>query len=252
MMLCLRPHDVSPVLSSLDDDRILHPRRACANGGRRHLPGRLPTVPLHQRHQIEGGRVHPHPIRRGLRVQRPRRVYAGLLGGGDVNVAGICAVQCGDGGGGQQQDMQRAFQCRLCDILACCSDCPSERASECFLPNVLNGYTPTGWEPLSCDGSNASSGGGDSSSGCVLFCHHEYCVIVSQISSVECSVMRHRWRTSRILVPASTTVVVVVIIVVVVPHAITPPGQERWCGEQRRRRQYTPQSINQPTNQPIN
>ena len=147
--------------------------------------------------------------------------------------------------------MQRAFQCRLCDILACCSDCPSERASECFPPNVLNGYTPTGWEPLSCDGSNASSGGGDSS-GCVLFCHHEYCVIVSQISSMECSVMRHRWGTSRILMPASTTVDVVVIIVVVLPRAIAPPGQERWCGEQRRRRQYTPQSINQPTNQPIN
>jgi len=148
-----------------DDDRILHPRRACANGGRRHLPGRVPTVPLHQRHRIERGRVHPHPIRRGLRVQRPRRVYAGLLGGGDVDVAGMCVVQCGDGGGGQQQDMQRAFQCRLCDILACCSDCPSERASECFPPNVLNGYTPTGWEPLSCDGSNASRGGGGSSSG---------------------------------------------------------------------------------------
>jgi hypothetical protein len=87
------------------------------------------------------------------------------LGGGDVDVAGMCAVQCGDGGGGQQQDMQRAFQCRLCVIFACCSDCPSERASECFPPNVVNGYTPTGWEPLSCDGSNASSGGGGSSSG---------------------------------------------------------------------------------------
>jgi hypothetical protein len=44
-----------------------------------------------------------------------------------VDVAGMCAVQCDDGCGGQQQDMQRAFQCQLCDILACCSDCPSSQ-----------------------------------------------------------------------------------------------------------------------------
>lgn len=95
--------------------------------------------------------------------------YAGLLGGDDVDVAGLCAVQCGDGGGGQQmmQDTQKAssVQCRLCDIFACCSDCPSERASECFPPNVEDGYTPTGWEPLSCDGIGTSSDGGGISSG---------------------------------------------------------------------------------------
>ena len=53
--------------------------------------GSHPVV-VHQRHRIERGRVHPHPIRRGVRVQRPRRVYAGLLGGGDVDIAGMCAA----------------------------------------------------------------------------------------------------------------------------------------------------------------
>ena len=155
MMLRLRPHDVSPVLSSLAVLAFLAGAPTTTTAF-----SILDVLAL-----MGDGVTYPVGCPRGLRVQRPRRVYAGLLGGGDVDVAGMCAVQCGDGGGGQQQDMQRAFQCRLCDILACCSDCPSERASECFPPNVVNGYTPTGWEPLSCDGSNASSGGGGSSSG---------------------------------------------------------------------------------------
>jgi hypothetical protein len=176
MMLRLRPHDVSPVLSSLAVLAFLAgaPTTTTAfsildvlalTGDGVTCPVGCPLC-----HCINATESNVDACTRTRSVEACAsnaldECYAGLLGGGDVDVAGMCAVQCGDGGGGQQQDMQQAFQCRLCDIFACCSDCPSERASECFPPNVENGYTPTEWEPLSCDGSNASSGGGGSSSG---------------------------------------------------------------------------------------
>ena len=172
-MLRLRPHDVSPVLSSLAVLAFLAGAPTTTTAFSvldvLALTGDGVTCPVgcplcHCINATESNVdacTHSQSIE-ACASNALDECYAGLLGGGDVDVAGMCAVQCGDGGGGQQQDMQRAFQCRLCDILACCSDCPSERASECFPPNVLNGYTPTGWEPLSCDGSNASSGGGGS------------------------------------------------------------------------------------------
>ncbi len=176
MLLRLRPHDVSPVLSSLAVlaslactptmtasfsilDVLALTDRSCPTG-----------CPLCQCINATESTADACTRARSIEACASDALdecFAGSLGGGDVNVAGLCAVQCGDGGGGQQttQDLQRAFQCRLCDIFACCSDCPSERASECFPPNDEDGYTPTRWEPLSCDGSSTSSGGGGNSSG---------------------------------------------------------------------------------------
>jgi hypothetical protein len=135
--------------------------------------------------------------------------------------------------------------------------CTRTRSVEACASNALDEYAPVCW----AGGTTTSRGCARSDVGCVLFCHHEYCVIVSQISSTECSVMRHRWGTWRILVRASTTVVVVVVIVVVVPRAIAPPqGRARaramvW-GTTEAEATYTPQSIDQPinqlTNQPTN
>jgi len=175
MMLRLRPHDVSPVLSSLAVLAFLAgaPTTTTALSilDVLALTGDGVTCPVgcplcHCINATEST-VDACTLTRSVEACASNALdecYAGLLGGGDVDVAGMCAVQCGDGGGGQQQDLQLAFQCRLCDIFACCSDCPSERASECFPPNVENGYTP-GWKPLSCDGSSTSIGGGGSSSG---------------------------------------------------------------------------------------
>ena len=175
MLLRLRPHDVSPVLSSLAVLASLVGTSTTTTAFSildvLALTGDVATCPagcpLCQCINATESTVDECTRTRSVEAcayDALDECYAGLLGGGDVDVAGLCAVQCGDSGGGQQQDLQRAFQCRLCDIFACCSDCPSERASECFPPNAENGYTPTGWEPLSCDGSSTSSGGGGSSS----------------------------------------------------------------------------------------
>mmetsp|Transcript_30337 Transcript_30337/g.54944 ORF Transcript_30337/g.54944 Transcript_30337/m.54944 type:complete len:219 (+) Transcript_30337:140-796(+) len=77
--------------------------------------------------------------------------YADILPG-DFDIQGLCNVQCDK----PAEDIPSSSRevCRICSIFACCNECPSERAGECFPPPSDDGYTPMGWEPATC-----SSGG---------------------------------------------------------------------------------------------
>ena len=46
--------------------------------------------------------------------------------------------------------------CQICNIFSCCTNCPSDKAKECFPSDIEEGYTPSGWTPLSCDISSGS------------------------------------------------------------------------------------------------
>mmetsp|Transcript_26093 Transcript_26093/g.56067 ORF Transcript_26093/g.56067 Transcript_26093/m.56067 type:complete len:224 (+) Transcript_26093:301-972(+) len=86
-----------------------------------------------------------------------------LLPGGDSDIEGLCNVQCAN----KPADGERpSATCRICDIFACCNDCPPDRAAECFPSNIEDGYTPSGWEPATCSsggvGLLVGSGGGGS------------------------------------------------------------------------------------------
>lgn len=85
--------------------------------------------------------------------------YASLLPG-DFDIEGLCSVQCDK----PEEEIPSTLKevCRICDIFACCNDCPSEMADRCFPPGIEDGYTPMGWKPASCgagDGSGASRRG---------------------------------------------------------------------------------------------
>ena len=96
------------------------------------------------------------------------KCYAGLLPF-DFDIEGLCSVQCDDATSQQQQQgvgtTNTATICRICDIFACCNNCPAGDVDQCFPPmsSDSNGYTPVGWKPLSCDGDG--SGGGSTTSG---------------------------------------------------------------------------------------
>jgi len=82
--------------------------------------------------------------------------YADILPG-EIDVGGLCAIQCGsdDTSSSNNNNDGTNVLCRICDIFACCNECPSEDAAECFPPSMDDGYTPVGWEPADC-----SNGGG--------------------------------------------------------------------------------------------
>lgn len=63
---------------------------------------------------------------------------------------GLCAVECANKPEGERP----SANCRICEIFACCKDCPANRAAECFPPNVEDGYTPVGWKPADCSSSS--------------------------------------------------------------------------------------------------
>lgn len=99
--------------------------------------------------------------------------YANLLPFFDL--AGLCSSQCTAASRSasttqqqQQQDEMTTTLCRICDIFECCDTCPDENVEQCFPPMTAasSGYTPVGWEPLSCengvvgDGSGSNGGSG--------------------------------------------------------------------------------------------
>eukprot|EP00581_Thalassiosira_minuscula_P008781 CAMPEP_0183702436 /NCGR_PEP_ID=MMETSP0737-20130205/538_1 /TAXON_ID=385413 /ORGANISM="Thalassiosira miniscula, Strain CCMP1093" /LENGTH=218 /DNA_ID=CAMNT_0025929041 /DNA_START=60 /DNA_END=716 /DNA_ORIENTATION=- len=75
------------------------------------------------------------------------KCYASLLPA-DFDIAGLCTVQCDK----PDEEIPASSReiCRMCEIFACCDDCPSERAGECFPSSVEDGYTPVGWKPAYC------------------------------------------------------------------------------------------------------
>lgn len=84
------------------------------------------------------------------------KCYADMLanalpGDVDIDIEGICDAQC-DGGDPTSTSITPLTRqlCRICEMLACCNECPSERAGECFPPSLE--YTPPGWEPADCSG----------------------------------------------------------------------------------------------------
>jgi len=95
--------------------------------------------------------------------------YANLLPFFDLT--GLCSSQCTDTASRStattsQQDEMTATLCRICDIFACCDTCPKESVEQCFPPMTAasSGYTPVGWEPLSCE-NGVGDGGGNGSNG---------------------------------------------------------------------------------------
>lgn len=84
------------------------------------------------------------------------KCYADLLSlfGDDIDIQGLCSVQCGK----PEEEIPPSFKsvCRVCDIFACCNECPSERSAECFPSDIEDGYTPVGWEPAVCSTTNSS------------------------------------------------------------------------------------------------
>lgn len=84
------------------------------------------------------------------------KCYADLLGlfGDDVDIQGLCSAQCDK----PEEEIPPSFKsvCRVCDIFACCNECPSERSAECFPSDIEDGYTPVGWEPAVCSTTNSS------------------------------------------------------------------------------------------------
>jgi len=88
--------------------------------------------------------------------------YEDILNDTPFDIEGLCTVECKDGDGSaavsptsQGTSDSRAL-CQICNIFSCCTNCPSDKAAECFPSNIEDGYTPAGWEPLSC---SDSSGG---------------------------------------------------------------------------------------------
>ena len=77
--------------------------------------------------------------------------------GSGIDIMGLCTVQCDK----PDEEIPPSFKsaCRICDVFACCNECPSERAAECFPSDIEDGYTPVGWEPATC-GSLGDNGGG--------------------------------------------------------------------------------------------
>ena len=89
--------------------------------------------------------------------------YEDILNGTPFDIEGLCTVECADGDGSaavsptSQGTSDNRALCQICNIFSCCTNCPSDKAAECFPSNIEDGYTPAGWEPLSC--SDSSSGG---------------------------------------------------------------------------------------------
>ena len=84
--------------------------------------------------------------------------YADLVPPG-FDARGLCAVQCGGDAAAAGEDVASSVRllCRMCDVFACCTDCPSEEAARCFPSTIADGFTPAGWEPLACGGARASA-----------------------------------------------------------------------------------------------
>lgn len=97
--------------------------------------------------------------------------YANLLPFFDLT--GLCSSQCTTDTASRstattsQQDEMTATLCRICDIFACCDTCPKESVEQCFPPMTAasSGYTPVGWEPLSCENGVVAGGGNGSNGG---------------------------------------------------------------------------------------
>ena len=75
-----------------------------------------------------------------------------------IDIMGLCTVQCDK----PEEEITPSFKsvCRICDVFACCTECPSERAAECFPSDIEDGYTPVGWEPATCTPLGANGGEG--------------------------------------------------------------------------------------------
>jgi hypothetical protein len=99
------------------------------------------------------------------------KCYASLLPF-DFDLEGLCSVQCdaakSPSSSTTSTSQQSATICRICDIFACCTNCPAEDVDQCFPPISSSGYTPVGWEPLVCDdvGGGGGSTTGGTSKGC--------------------------------------------------------------------------------------
>ena len=83
--------------------------------------------------------------------------YKGIYPGIEVDIGGLCSSQCNKPAEEITQPNAREL-CSLCKIFTCCEDCPSERANECFFPNITQGYIPRGWEPPTCAGTHLIAG----------------------------------------------------------------------------------------------
>lgn len=106
------------------------------------------------------------------------KCYAGLLPF-DFDIEGLCSVQCAttdssntqqSSSSSSQDGTNTATICRICDIFACCTNCPPGDVDQCFPPmsSDSNGYTPVGWKPLVClggEGSSSTSGGSSGRNG---------------------------------------------------------------------------------------
>ena len=87
--------------------------------------------------------------------------YEDILNDTPFDIEGLCTVECNGADDNASavsttQGSDNRALCQICNIFSCCTDCPSEKAAECFPSNIEDGYTPAGWEPLSC---SDSSGG---------------------------------------------------------------------------------------------
>ena len=105
--------------------------------------------------------------------------YEDILNDTPFDIEGLCTVECKDGDGSaaavsptSQGTSDNKALCQICNIFSCCTNCPSDKAAECFPSNIEDGYTPAGWEPLSCsdssDGVSLVVGGGWSWSALIL------------------------------------------------------------------------------------
>ena len=81
--------------------------------------------------------------------------YTDILGDTSFDIEGICNVQCADS---VLESERPKDLCQICNIFSCCTNCPSDKANECFPSDIEEGYTPSGWTPLSCDISSGSDG----------------------------------------------------------------------------------------------
>ena len=87
--------------------------------------------------------------------------YEDILNDTPFDIDGLCTVECSADDNGSaavsptnQGTSDNRALCQICNIFSCCTNCPSEKAAECFPSNIEDGYTPAGWEPLSCSDSN--------------------------------------------------------------------------------------------------